>query len=284
MALFEADEGDSKEVLAAKLVERVRAAWSHRLAPVVFEIINTIYEDLGPLITLLSAEGDNVADNALEKISALRRHMLIIIEDPAGTVVNPALDKFHIKLPSAEHKELAANVKTVAEVASQKLEKHFPPIVAFLEHRFRYMPRRKPESLPVDKDVRKAFIGCLQSDDTAKIVGEYEAYFADVTALRAADEAKPVEARTSLQLESYKYWDDKKLIWPTLSKVAKWHLNFPTGNISAERACAELRGIEAVWQRNQMSHATIRREIKYTYNRSVLVRLLRRELAHLQTL
>jgi hypothetical protein len=117
-----------------------------------------------------------------------------------------------------------------------------------------------------------------------KIVGEYEAYVADITAQRAADAHLPHEARKSLQLNSYEYWDKKKLDWPTLSKVAKWHLNFPTSNISAERGCANLRGIEAMWQRATMAHDTIRREVKFVFNSSVLVRMVERELAYLNTL
>ena len=66
--------------------------------------------------------------------------------------------------------------------------------------------------------------------------------------------------------------------------MAKWHLNFPTGNISAERGCADLRGIEATWQRSTMSHDSIRREVKFVYNRAVLVRMVERELAYLRTL
>jgi hypothetical protein len=67
------------------------------------------------------------------------------------------------------------------------------------------------------------------------------------------------------------------------TKVAKWHLNFPTSNISAERGCADLRGIEAMWQRARMAHDTIG-EVKFVFNRAVLVRMVERELAYLNTL
>jgi len=283
MALFDDDDGDSKEVLASKLVERVKLAWNDKMAPVVLELVHIIYEDLNPLITLLSAEGDHVAPDALEKINRLRRHMRIIVEDPVSTL-DSALAKHRVKLSLAEHKAWVANVKEVAEVASQKLEKHMVPYTAMLEHRFRYMPRREPEPLPADMSLRKAFLGCLMEDFGPKIVGEYEAYVADITAQRAADAHLPHEARKSLQLNSYEYWDKKKLDWPTLSKVAKWHLNFPTSNISAERGCANLRGIEAMWQRATMAHDTIRREVKFVFNSSVLVRMVERELAYLNTL
>ena len=283
MAAFDDDDGDSKEVLASKLVERVKLAWNDKMAPVVLELVHIIYEDLNPLITLLSAEGDHVAPDALEKINGLRRHMRIIAEDPVSTL-DAALAKHRVKLSQAEHKAWAANVKEVAEVASQKLEKHMVPYMAMLEHRFRYMPRREPEPLPADPALRKAFLGCLMEDFGPKIVGEYEAYVADITAQRAADAHLPLEARKSLQLNSFEYWDKKKLVWPTLSKVAKWHLNFPTSNISAERGCADLRGIEAMWQRSRMAHDTIRREVKFVFNRAVLVRMVERELAYLNTL
>jgi hypothetical protein len=283
MAAFDDDDDDSKEVRASKLVERVKLAWSDKMAPVVLELVHIIFEDLNPLITLLSAEGDHVAPDALDKIKSLRRHMRIISEDPVSTL-DSALAKHRVKLSQAEHKAWTANVKEVVEVASQKLEKHMVPYTAMLEHRFRYMPRREPEPLPVDLALRKPFLGCLMDDFGPKIVGEYEAYVADITAQRAADEHLPHEARKSLQLKSFEYWDKKKLVWPTLSKVAKWHLNFPTSNISAERGCADLRGIEAMWQRARMAHDTIRGEVKFVFNRAVLVRMVERELAYLNTL
>jgi len=254
------------------------------MAPVALEIVNKLYADLPELIHDLSGEGDSVPGDVLGRIAQFRRSFLIVAGDPVSDVLDPALAAWKLQVPANVHAQWRDSIKDVAAEASKKLEKHMPPYMKLLERRFRYSPRHEPQPLPLDPTLRKEFIGCLDIDYGAKIQTEYESYVEDVRAMRAADAAKPPEVRASASIKSYSYWDSKSSQWPVLSKVAKWHLNFPTSNISAERGCAALRGVEAVWQRNRMKHDTIRRELKFVYNCSLLESMAERELAHMKTL
>jgi len=282
------DELESKEVAAAKHVERVVRAWSSPFAVVTLEISRDFFGNLNAILTQLSGEGDNVPPDVLVTISAYQRRLRIVQGDPRS-IVRPALSKHNLKMPQRDFEDVSAGVKAMADLALEKLDKHLPPYVTLLKHRFIYTPRQMPPPLPeISKDDKKVtqmdlckpFLGCLDVDYSAALLDQYGQYREDVSATLEKEASLPVEARPSRSRSTYEYWDSKEDKWPNLAKIAKWHINFPTGNISAERGCGKLRGIEAVWQRNSQTHDTVRRQMKFAYNISVLERLTRRELEH----
>jgi len=137
------EELESKEVAAAKHVERVVRAWSSPFAVVTLEISRDFFGNLNAILTQLSGEGDNVPPDVLVTISAYQRRLKIVQGDP-GSIVRPALSKHNLRMPQRDFEEVSASVKAMADLALEKLDKHLPPYVTLLKHRFIYTPRQMP--------------------------------------------------------------------------------------------------------------------------------------------
>ena len=78
----------------------------------------------------------------------------------------------------------------------------------------------------------------------------------------------------------FKYWEGKRVIWPSLSAIALWWSAVPTSAIAAERSFAILRNI-ALPLRCAMTLASVTRELRMRVNKDIVAKLLRQRLAKL---
>lgn len=264
--ILEDDDGDTVQVKISKTSTRVLKAWTKKTAVVTLKIVDLMFKDLPVLVKDLSGEGDSVPTDILNRLTMFEKSFAEAKNNP-DLVSLPALKLYNVLLTPVELAAMNKNIQEVAQEALEKLQKHMPPYKNLLTHRFRYSPRKKPEPLPKDTKFYKPFIGCVDANMTVGMVTEYKAYVEEVTNLHDNNESDTVD--------TYKFWNSKREIWPNLTPVALYHLTFPVGNISAERGCGQLRHIESNWTRSQQSHDTIRREAKFKYNKFVLEDLVK---------
>lgn len=271
---------EAAELIRRTRAERVLSAFREKTARVPLAIAIELFGTLPDLVETLSGEFDSVPPTCIRDINRLRAVFAAVEADPS-CVVGPALAKCGVKVTKAEAKALADNVLEVVQIALQKFDHHMPPILRVLEYRFRYSPRAYPQLLPAVGLDRKQFIGCLETDYGPTIVYQYNEYYEEMKAKHDADAALAGDARICRSINSIKYWKDKETSWPQLSKVAMWHLNFPTSNIACERSFGQARVTEALWTRSAMTHDTVKREVKFKYNLALMQDMLANKIKEL---
>ncbi len=120
-------------------------------------------------------------------------------------------------------------------------------------------------------------------DATEDLYSEYKMYCSEWVSKKAAnaDPLMPADSASYWKaVDAFKYWSSKSSIWPTLSKLAFYWMEFPTSAIAAERAFALARVID-VPQRRGMSWGSFKRELTFRLEQEQLQALMEAKLMKL---
>lgn len=118
----------------------------------------------------------------------------------------------------------------------------------------------------------KEDFGCKPSDYGVAINAQWREYVNEWNAKGPAHWAR-VGHKDGAWRNSYLYWKSKEMVWPELSRVARWWLAVPLSSLVAERAFALGRVID-VPQRSSMSWDTFIMELSLRVQKDKVAALM----------
>jgi hypothetical protein len=275
-----------------------RQAYSAAHAHVMLWAYAIMYEDADSLIKATSGQASSVPADIGDRLRFQRAlYSRYSGKDGATGLINQAISQVESQTgkPYTQAQKDAFVTKLVplfqaaGKKALESWDKHIDPALKLLSRRFQYDPRIPPT---IAGDPPKEWFGALPEKYGPKLLTEWAHYMAE----RASEEERRrVEYETKCTAAGedveplfdlwsgfnvFKYWEGKRVIWPSLSAIALWWSAVPTSAIAAERSFAILRNI-ALPLRCAMTLASVQRELRMRVNCEIVAKLVRQRLAKL---
>lgn len=235
-------------------------------AAVVLAVGDLLFGKLPDLISKGSAESANLDLALLESMKLLRATLADHSTDSKSTVEQACAivqENFGVSWTPSKVGMFCNHLKDGVAAAATKavllFDKHIAPSLDSLRRRELYSFTSKPptlEALAAAGKLNNAFFGCSAAQFGADFRAEYRAF-----------------------VEGYDSWDktirpsaffrSKEDIWPRLSRVARFWLEFEFSSISVERDFGIMRAFDDA-NRQGMSAATFQREMFFRCNKWLL--------------
>ena len=286
---------DDERNLHGHYAQKSKEAHESPAAPVVLAACGVMFKSVPDLIKALSADGDHTPTDAAAQLLEYREHLLTCKTD-AASVVNQAA---HIALgevvPAAMMKtfkcQLAPVIESMMTESLASFDKHIGPMLDYLKMRQIYNPNMLAEVPAAADAVKKEDVGATSASFGPELKRQFIAYKQEVARLYNADKLKvPIpsteewnkmrpEERDKVidgrfgYIHPAAWWRSKVAKWPALTKIALWHLSFPTSSIYIERVFARMR-MMAVPQRLSASRETFARELLFRANLELVDKML----------